>query len=92
MNRLEDNNGINIKKTVIDVVKEYNKTSAFTDRKIVDTPTDDLQVVNRKFVTNNGSTLPVSPVTGQMFFSSVLSKPVWYNSTNWVDSTASIIA
>jgi len=73
-------------------IREYNKTGAFTDRKLTDTPTDDLSVVNRKFVTMNGTTLPSSPVTGQMFFSSVISQPTWYNGTDWVDATASIIA
>ncbi len=80
-----------LKKTILEVVKGYNKSSSFTDRKVTDTPTDDLQVVNRKFVTNNGETLPASPVTGQMFFSSVLSQPVWYNANDWVDATASVI-
>ena len=31
-------------------IEEYMKTSAFTDRKVTDTPTDDLQVVNKKYV------------------------------------------
>jgi len=74
-----------------EIVPKILKGPAFTYKKITDTPTDDLQVVNRKFVTNNGSSFPTNPVTGQSFFSSVLSMPTWYNGTNWVDSTASVI-
>lgn len=63
----------------------------FTREKLTDTPTDSLQVVNRKFVTNNGITFPPSPVTGQQFFSSVTSRPNWYNGTNWVSGTGSVV-
>src|SRR3990167_4385991 len=35
------------------VVPGYLKTSAFTDRKLTDTPTDDLQVVNKKYCDAN---------------------------------------
>ena len=79
------------KEDVIKITQEYLKSSAFTDRKLTDTPTDALSVVNRKYVTSNGTTFPNSPVTGQFFFSSVLSKPTWYNGTNWCDPTASVV-
>uniref|UniRef100_A0A6M3J8U0 Putative structural protein n=1 Tax=viral metagenome TaxID=1070528 RepID=A0A6M3J8U0_9ZZZZ len=85
---MEENN---IKQIVKDEIRKYMKSGAFTDRKLTDTPTDALSVVNRKYVTSNGTSFPASPVTGQYFFSSVLSKPSWYNGKNWVDPTASII-
>ena len=69
-------------------VQDYNKSSAFTDRKLTDTPSDSLQVVNRKFVTLNGTTAlrPPSPVTGQFYFDSTLGYPIWWNSSAWVKS------
>lgn len=75
-----------------EATKVFNKRFAFTKEKLSDTPTDALQVVNRKYVTQNGTTLPNSPVTGQQFFSSVLSQPIYYNGNNWVDPTASVVA
>jgi len=80
-----------LRKIIRDEVRQYNRSSGFTDRKLGDTPTDNLSLVNRKYVNMNGTTFPNSPVVGQFFFSSVLSKPTWYNGTNWVDPTASIV-
>ena len=74
-----------------ETVRMYMKSDAFTDRKLGDTPTDGLSLVNREYVTQNGTSFPNNPVVGQMFFSSVLSKPTWYNGTNWTDPQASIV-
>ena len=42
--------------------------------------------------TNNyGTTRPNSPKTGQMFFDSTLSKPIWWNGTSWRDSTGTSV-
>ncbi len=38
------------KNDVLKIIKEYNKSAAFTDRKMTDTPTDALSVVNKKYV------------------------------------------
>lgn len=68
------------------VVGDYLKSGAFSDRKVTDTPTDALSVVNRKFVTLNGSTRP-TPVQGQFFFDTSLGsngKPIWYGPNGWV--------
>jgi hypothetical protein len=43
-----------IKDTIKKEIPVYTRGATFTDRKITDTPTDSLSVVNRKFVTNNG--------------------------------------
>jgi len=69
----------------------YLRASAFTDKKITDTPTDALSVVNRKFVTLNGTTAlrPTSPITGQSYFDTTLGKPIWWDGVEWVDATGS---
>jgi len=81
---------------VLEVVKKYLKSSAFTDRKLTDNPTDDLMVVNRKFVTqsSNFGARPTGAVTGQFFFATDLATnglASWYNGTNWVSGTGSIL-
>ncbi len=77
---------------VVKIVRQYNKTNAFTDRKLTDSPTDDLSVVNRKYVNMNGTTAqrPSSPVTGQQYFETTIGRPVFYNGTNWVDGAGSV--
>lgn len=39
-----------IKQLVLDTVENYMKNGAFSDRKVTDTPTDALSVVNKKYV------------------------------------------
>lgn len=73
---------------IIKVVKDYLKTSAFTDRKLTDTPTDANQVVPRKFVTLHGATAnrPTGSIYGQYYFDDTLGYPIWYSSvaSTWV--------
>lgn len=80
---------------VIKIVAGYLQSTAFTSRKLTDTPTDDLMVVPRKFVTANGSTRPPAPVSGQPFFDTTLAagngKPIWYNGSIWVDATGTAV-
>lgn len=61
----------------------------FTKRIIVDTPTDALQVTNRKYVTLNGvsANRPTASVVGQFYFDTTLNKPLWWNGTGFVDAT-----
>lgn len=71
-------------------VKTLEKMNSFTARKLTDTPTDALAIVNLKFVTANGLTAarPPVPVRGQRFFDTTLNKPIWYGNSNiWVDAT-----
>lgn len=70
------------------MVSEYLKGNAFTARKLTDTPTDALSTVNRRFVTNNGTTAnrPPSPIIGQYYLDTTLGVPVWWNGTNWINS------
>ena len=68
------------------IVPDYLKSNAFTDRKLTDTPTDSLSVVNRKFVTLNGVTAsrPTASILGQYYFDTTLGYPVWWNGSTWV--------
>lgn len=77
------------------LVPQILKSRGFTDRKLTDTPTDSLQVVNRAYVTNNGTTAnrPKSSVLGQPYFDTSLGngKPVWWNGTGFVDATGTYV-
>ena len=42
------------KDATIAIIREYNKSTGFTDRKLTDTPTDALAVVNRNYVRQTG--------------------------------------
>jgi hypothetical protein len=72
-----------LSKQVADLVK----ANMFTARKLCDTPTDALSVVNMKFVTLNGQTAsrPKTSILGQFFFDTSLNKPVWLGNSGWVD-------
>lgn len=84
-----------VKDDILKIIREYNRSSGFTDRKLTDTPSDALQVVPRKYVTNNGPTAsrPTASVIGQPYFDTSLAsgrgKPVWWNGTGFVDATGS---
>lgn len=84
------------KKQVQDIIKEYLGSVGFTDRKLTDTPTDALSVVNRKYVTANGALTarPVSSVAtvGQRYFDTTGNRPIWYTTAGWRDATSSIVA
>jgi hypothetical protein len=79
----------NFQQKVIQVVQNYLKGKAFSDRKITDTPTDALSVVNRKYVTLNGASTsrPTSSVVGQFYLDTTLNKPLWWNGTGFIDAT-----
>lgn len=88
-----------IQKLIDERVKEiapvYLK-SGFTDRKLTDTPTDDLQVVPRKYVNLYGTTAlrPKASVAsrGQQYFDTTIGRPVYFNpnSSVWTDGAGSI--
>ena len=84
------------KEEVVQIIKDYMKTSAFTDRKLTDTPKDTLSVVNKKFVTNNGALTarPVSSVAvvGQRYFDTTNNVPIFYTTAGWRNSVSSIVA
>jgi hypothetical protein len=78
-----------------EATKVFKKMTAFTVRTLADTPTDDLAVVNRKYVTMNGTTgnRPKSSVIGQQYFDTSLGngKPVYWNGTGFVDATGTYV-
>lgn len=82
-----------IEQLIKDVMRRELSSGMFTSRKVTDTPNDALEVVNRRFVTRNGitSNRPTNPVTGQFYFDITLGYPVWYNGTNWVNSSGSTV-
>lgn len=46
-----------------------------------------------KRVTQTGATAarPASPVTGQMFYDTTLSKPIWYSGSAWKDAAGTTV-
>lgn len=82
-----------IEERATDIVKTYLSATGFTARKITDTPTDNLSVVNRGYVTMNGTTSnrPTGSVLGQSYFDTTLGKPVWWNGTSFVDATGTTV-
>lgn len=76
------------------VVPVYLETNGFVQRKLTDTPTDDLQVTPRKYVNMYGSiaSRPQNSVIGQQFFATNLGYPIFRNSNNaWVSGTGSVV-
>lgn len=83
-----------LKKVVVSIIKKELRSSYFQTRKITDTPTDDLEVVNRKYVNLNGNTAsrPTSSVLGQKYFDTDLNQPIWVgNGFGWVDANGNPI-
>jgi hypothetical protein len=85
-----------IKDTIKKEIPTYMKNAAFTDRKLTDTPTDSLSVVNRKYVTNNGlvANRPKSSVAtvGQTYLATDTNIPMTYSSAGWRNGVGSIVA
>ncbi len=81
-----------IKKLVPDILKG----SGFTDRKLGDTPTDNLALVPRKYVTNNGTVAnrPLSSVAtiGQPYYATDTFIPMTYSAQGWRNGNGSIVA
>lgn len=96
----QENNMDEITKKIDDrirkLVPEILKSSAFTDRKLTDTPTDAFSVVNKKYVTNNGlvANRPKSSVAsiGQTYYATDTGIPMTYSSSGWKNGVGSIIA
>lgn len=87
----------NFERNVVDIIRKYNAGRGFSGRKVTDIPTDALSVVNRKYITLNGtsSSRPTSSVIGQSYFDTSLAsgrgKPVWWNGTGFVDATGAYV-
>ncbi|OHE77468.1 MAG: hypothetical protein A3F67_10995 [Verrucomicrobia bacterium RIFCSPHIGHO2_12_FULL_41_10] len=85
-----------IKEIVRKEIPDILRGSAFTARKVTDTPTDSFSVINRKYVTNNGSVAsrPISSVAvlGQFFLATDTNTPMWYSPAGWRNGIGSIVA
>lgn len=87
----------NIKKLIEEEVKkQLKKSDSFTSRKISDTPTDSLGLVNKKFVTMNGSVatrISSSVATvGRFYLDTNTNIPMWKVTAGWVNGVGSIVA
>lgn len=86
-----------IEKKALEVLKNYLNNKSFTEKKVTDTPNDALSVVNRKYVTLNGTSAqrPTSSVIGQPYLDMTLAagrgKPVWWNGTGFIDATGTYV-
>lgn len=75
------------KEEVLKIIKEYNKSAAFTDRKTTDTPTDALSVVNKKFIDD----LVLGDLSDTTITSVADNELLAYDSSSgdWINQTAS---
>ena len=84
------------KKEIQDIIREYLRSTAFTDRKLTDNPTDTLSVVNRRYVNLNGAVAdrPVSSIAsvGQSYYATDTNIPMTYSVGGWRNGVGSIIA
>ena len=85
-----------VEEAAVDVFKRLNKSGTFTDRRVVDTPTDSLAPVNRRFVTLNGvvANRPKSSVAtiGQPYFATDTNIPMTFDGNQWRNGVGSIVA
>lgn len=85
-----------IREIAIEEIREQLKSGYFASRKITDTPSDALQVTNRRYVTLNGTVAnrPISSVAiiGQSYFATDTGIPMRYDGTNWRNGVGSIVA
>lgn len=78
------------------LMPNYLESAAFSQRKLTDTPTDDLQVTPRRYVNMYGTTSqrPIGSVAsrGQRFFDTTIGRPVYFNpnSSVWTDGAGSV--
>jgi hypothetical protein len=86
----------NLNKLIDERIRKQLQGNLFTARKITDTPTDDLMVVNRKYTNLNGTvaTRPTSSVAtvGQRYFATDTNIPMTYSSGGWRNGVGSVVA
>lgn len=84
------------KQDILNLVRDYLNSNAFTLKKPTDTPTDAYDVVPRKYLTNNGlvANRPASSVAtvGQPYFSTDTNIPMIYSAGGWRNGVGSIVA
>ena len=85
----------NFSKEVKVIISGWFKNEGFKERKITDTPTENLQVVNRQYVNMYSSvaSLPKSSIIGQQVFVTELGYPAYkHQNGRWVNGVGSIIS
>jgi hypothetical protein len=96
-NNMQDNffKKIDAQKEIDKTVQDYLGSSAFSNRKITDTPRDKNQVVPMGFVTMNGTSAnrPTSSIVGQFYYDTSLGngKPIYWNGTGFVDAAGNYV-
>ena len=85
---------IDIQKETDKNVQAYLASTAFSGRKVTDNPVDRNQVVPRGYVTRSFTTAlrPTTSVLGECYFDTTVTKPVWWNGTNYQDAAGNIIS
>ncbi len=70
-----------------------DENKIITQKKVVDTPKEAFDVVNKAYLEKNGTTAnrPTAGQTGRSYFDTTLGKPIWDNGTNWVDATGTVV-
>ena len=86
-------NGFLTEEQAKQLIADYLKSQGFTKPKLTDTPTDDLQVVNRRYVTLHGATAnrPRSSVLGQSYYDTTIGKPIWWNGSTFKDAAGNTV-
>ena len=85
-----------VNKMIDERIKKQLQSNLFSSRKLTDTPTDDLMLVNRRYTNLNGTiaTRPasVAAIVGQSYYATDIAMPVVYDGTNWRNGVGSIVA
>lgn len=86
-------NEAELKKLIEEQIKKVVPV-AFIRRKLTDTPTDDLQITPRKYVTRYSTTAlrPRTSVLGEFYFDTTAGKPVWWRGDAYVDAAGNVIS
>jgi hypothetical protein len=97
-NNMDEDKKEQLTKLVTQIIEQKLSSNFFTARKLTDTPTDDLMVVNRKYVNLNGTLAnrPTSSVAtmGQHYFATNTNTLITYNrsSSVWSNGVGSVVA
>ncbi len=82
-----------LNRKIVEAVNTYLRSTAFTAKKITDTPTDRNQVAPRSYITRSTTTAarPTTSVLGESYFDTTINKPVWWNGTNYADAAGNVV-
>lgn len=85
---------IDLQKETDKTIQAYLGSSAFSNRKVTDTPIDSNQMVPRGYVTRHATTAlrPITSVIGECYFDTTINKPVWWNGISYKDAAGNVIS